>query len=61
MTDQPVLFSVLVVDDEPANIDILKDILQPFYKVRGCPVRANRTESHTANTAGSDIAGCDDA
>ena len=37
MTDQPVSFSVLVVDDEPANIDILKDILQPFYKVRVAP------------------------
>lgn len=30
-------FSVLVVDDEPANIDILKDVLAPYYTVRVAP------------------------
>lgn len=27
-------FSVLIVDDEPANIDILKGILSPYYQVK---------------------------
>ena len=30
-------FSVLVVDDEPANIDILLGILKPFYNVKVAP------------------------
>ena len=30
-------FSVLVVDDEPANIDILKDILIQHYQVKVAP------------------------
>lgn len=30
-------FSILVVDDEPANIDILLGILKPFYNVKVAP------------------------
>ena len=30
-------FSILVVDDEPANIDILLGILGPFYDVKVAP------------------------
>ena len=37
MTDTAVTFTILVVDDEPANIDILKDILLPYYKVKVAP------------------------
>ncbi len=30
-------FSILVVDDEPANIDILLGILGPYYDVKVAP------------------------
>lgn len=30
-------FSILVVDDEPANIDILLGILSPYYNVKVAP------------------------
>ena len=30
-------FSVLVVDDEPANIDLLSGILAPFYEIKVAP------------------------
>ena len=30
-------FSVLVVDDEPANIDLLSGILAPFYDIKVAP------------------------
>ena len=30
-------FNILVVDDEPANIDILLGVLSPHYKVKVAP------------------------
>lgn len=30
-------FTVLIVDDEPANIDVLKDVLLPYYHVKAAP------------------------
>ena len=30
-------FSILVVDDEPANIDLLQGILSPYYQVKVAP------------------------
>lgn len=32
--DSTPTFSVLIVDDEPANIDILKGVLSPYYQVK---------------------------
>ena len=30
-------FSVLIVDDEPANIDLLRGILSPYYDIKVAP------------------------
>lgn len=43
-------FSILIVDDEPANIDILSGILSPYYDVKVAPsgaVALKIVEKHT--------------